>query len=48
MIQKTDDSNIEKADNKENLIFNVAFRKDGESFQKIMERILINKLTKNI
>lgn len=28
--------------------FSVAFKKDGESFQSIMEKILINKITKNI
>lgn len=28
--------------------FSVAFKKDGESFQSIIEKILINKITKNI
>lgn len=27
------------------LIFNIAFKKGGESFQNIMERILISKLS---
>lgn len=43
-------------DNKENeqctkeesdLEFFVAFKKDGESFQNIMEKILLNKINKN-
>lgn len=37
-------------ENKKNseIKFSVAFKKDGESFQKIMEKILINKINKNI
>lgn len=27
--------------------FSVAFKKDGDSFQSIMEKILINKINKN-
>ena len=27
--------------------FSVAFKKDGDSFQNIMEKILISKITKN-
>lgn len=32
---------------KNDLKFSVAFKKDGESFQSIMEKILINKIYKN-
>lgn len=32
---------------KADLEFSVAFNKEGESFQSVMERILLNKITKN-
>lgn len=31
--------------NVDNIEFSIAFNKDGDSFQNIMERILISKLT---
>lgn len=31
--------------NADNIEFSIAFNKDGDSFQNIMERILISKLT---
>ncbi len=42
------DNNVTKekrVKNTENLEFSVAFSENGDSFQNIMERILINKLT---
>ncbi len=36
-------------DKKNNEInFSVAFKKDGDSFQNIMEKILISRITKNM
>jgi len=37
----------EKKKNKENLEFSIAFSKNGDSFQNIMEKILISKLAKS-
>ena len=41
-IESTNDN----ANNSE-LKFSVKFKEDGESFQNIMEKILINKINKN-
>jgi len=32
---------------KDDLVFSIAFKKDGESFQSVMEKILLNKINKN-
>lgn len=42
---KTKSTNV-NANNSE-LKFSVKFKEDGESFQNIMEKILINKINKN-
>ena len=43
------DKKVCTKDNKSNEInFSVAFKKDGDSFQSIMEKILMSKITKNI
>ena len=34
-------------ENNSELKFSVKFKEDGESFQNIMEKILINKINKN-
>lgn len=34
--------------NKDEIKFSIAFKKDGESFQNVMEKILMNKMLKNI
>ena len=42
------DKNCTKEDRKEdNIKFSIAFNKDGDSFQKIMEKILMSKLEKH-
>ncbi len=46
---KNEDKNTCTKDKKDSEIsFSVAFKKDGESFQSIMEKILMNKINKNI
>lgn len=46
---KNEDKNTCTKDKKCNEInFSVAFKKDGDSFQSIMEKILMSKITKNI
>ena len=43
------DKKVCTKDKKSNEInFSVAFKKDGDSFQSIMEKILMSKITKNI
>lgn len=43
--EKKESCTKEKKNNEMN--FSIAFKKDGDSFQSIMEKILINKITKN-
>lgn len=46
---ENEDKNTCTKDKKCNEInFSVAFKKDGDSFQSIMEKILMSKITKNI
>lgn len=43
-IEKGNSTKEKKAKNKENIEFSIAFNKNGDSFQNIMEKILISKL----
>lgn len=47
-IKNNSSTKDEKSKNSENIQFSIAFNKNGDSFQNIMEKILISKLTKNI
>lgn len=43
---KEGNSTKEKSNrNKENIEFSIAFNKNGDSFQNVMEKILISKIT---
>lgn len=47
MKSKNKEKSITEEKKNDKLEFSVAFRKDGESFQSIMEKILMSKLTRN-
>lgn len=46
MENKDKYKNCTKED-KDNMSFSIAFNKDGDSFQKVMEKILMSKLESN-
>lgn len=46
-MKKDEKENTTKEKKNNNLTFSFVFKKDGESFQNIMEKILISKLIKN-
>lgn len=43
-IRKEDCTKEKRTKNVDNIEFSIAFNKDGDSFQNIMEKILISKL----
>lgn len=47
-IKKEKCTKEERNKNHDNIEFSVVFNKDGDSFQNIMENILISKLANNI
>lgn len=44
---ENNEKSVKDIKRKGNLEFSVAFNENGESFQNIMERILLNKITKS-
>lgn len=46
-MKKEEKENVTKEKKDNNLNFSVVFKKDGESFQNVMEKILMSKIIKN-
>lgn len=46
-MKKEDKKACTKEKKSKDINFSVAFKKDGDSFQSIMEKVLINKIMKN-
>lgn len=47
-MKNENDKTCTKDKNCNEINFSVAFKKDGDSFQSIMEKILMSKISKNI
>ena len=46
-MNKKEQENVTKEKKNNDLNFSVAFKKDGDSFQDVMEKILMSKIVKN-
>lgn len=47
MVSNNEKECTKDINKKDDLVFSIAFKKDGESFQSVMEKILLNKINKN-
>lgn len=47
-MKNIEKDNSKKAKKDKKINFSIAFKEDGDSFQNIMEKILLNKMTKNM